>query len=220
MPTRDDFFYCWHPRANNGLQSAMPKFETEEQAARYQYYRITILRKGGRADRELADKLDACGGKDGWCLSRACPVCARIFRWWVISESLLLLSRRDDLLVTTLVMPERQALPGQLRKNDGKAGLKTVKRQLERAILPPDFALIGGLDLSLEIDRRLGRPDIWQLHAHFISSGCTRKDLRKALGGYYPATDRVAQPLHIDRVREADRAKQYRTVSRACTDAE
>jgi hypothetical protein len=207
MPTHPDFFCHYKPRARYDIERIMPKFETVEQAERYRHSRIAILRKGGRADKGLAEKLEACGGEDGWCLSRACPVCARFFRRWIIGEALRILRPRTDLLAATLVMPERQARPGRLQGTDTKAALATMKRQLERAGIP-NLVVVGGLDISLEIDRRLGRPNLWQPHVHFISSGCSRKDLRQALAHHYPATDRVPEPVHIDLVRDSDRPKQ------------
>jgi hypothetical protein len=121
MPTKSDFFCHFEPRAKDDIERLMPMFETAEQTERYRQYRMTILRRGGRADIELAEKLDACGGEDGWCRSRACPVCARFFRRWIIGEGLRLLRHRTDLLVTTLVMPERQARSGRLHTMNAKA---------------------------------------------------------------------------------------------------
>jgi hypothetical protein len=75
-----------------------------------------------------------------------------------------------------------------------------LKRQLERADLP-SLVLLGGLDLSLEIDRRTHGSDAWQPHVHAIVAGCTREELRRALGRRYAATAEVEEPLHVDAVR-------------------
>ena len=66
--------------------------------------------------------------------------------------------------------------------------------------------LLGGLDLSLEIDRREGGPDAWQPHVHVVVAGCTSEELRRALEGPSPATAEVERPLPVNRI--ADRARQ------------
>src|SRR5512133_2662101 len=98
MPSRPDFFCRHQPRSRYDIERLMAGFETSAQAERYRQHRIVILRNGNQADQRLAAALKACGGDEGWCLSRACPVCARLFRRWLIGEALRLLSARQDLL--------------------------------------------------------------------------------------------------------------------------
>jgi hypothetical protein len=205
MPTRPDFFCDFSPHAEYDIQQLLRTFETRQQAEAYRRRRIEVLREDGRADQCLADKLEACGGPEGRCLSLADPVCARDHRRWIIGETLRLLADRDDLLAVTLIPPQWRVPSPGLAGLEAKAPLAALKRQLERADLP-GLMLVGGLDLSLEIDRREGRPDAWQPHVHAIVTGCTREELRRALERHYAATTEVAKPLRIDTVR--DRAEQ------------
>jgi hypothetical protein len=205
MPTRPDFFCRFSPSPRHDVQRLASGFETREQAEAYRRGRVGVLREGSRADQRLADKLEACGGPDGRCLSPADPVCARDHRRWVVGETLRLLEGRDDLLAATLVMPRQRVPGGELATLEPRAALAALKRQLERAGLP-GLVLVGGLDLSLEVDRRTHGPDAWQPHVHAVTSGCTRQELRGALERHYAATAEVGQPLHVDEVE--DRAEQ------------
>jgi hypothetical protein len=105
----------------------------------------------------------------------------------------------------TLIMPERRVRVGKLTKLDPRAAVKAVRTQLQR----PDLSgliVIGGIDLSLEVDRRLGHGPEWQLHLHIIGAGCDRKAVRQALRPYYPATAAVHRSIKVQSVR--DRPKQ------------
>jgi hypothetical protein len=113
-----------------------------------------------------------------------------------------------ELTFTTLIMPARRVRKGCLHKLEAKAALTTLKRQIERAALP-SLVIMGGLDLSLEIDRRHGNHDAWQLHVHLIHYGCTRGELRKALRSYYPPTDEVSRPIQSKRVGNRVEALSY-----------
>jgi hypothetical protein len=154
MPTRPDFFCSFTPSPEHDVLQLLSGFETPEQAAAYRRRRIEVLRGGGRTDRRLAEKLEACGGPDGPCLSPADPVCARDHRRWIVGEALRLLESRDDLLAASLIPPRWRVPSPGLATFDAKAPLAGLKRQLERAGLP-DLVLVGGLDLSLEVDRRI-----------------------------------------------------------------
>jgi hypothetical protein len=126
-------------------------------------------------------------------------------RRWVSGETLRLLAYWHDLLAVTLIPPRWRVPSPGLARLEAKAPLAALKRQLERAGLP-GLVLVGGLDLSLEIDRRAHGPDAWQPHVHAVIAGCTSQELRRALEGLYPATVEVERPLRIDAVR--DRARQ------------
>src|SRR4051794_32659003 len=73
MPTLSDFCRSYAPEPEHDVRLLLPGFETEEQAEQWRLKRVELLREGGKASRLVADKLDACGGEDGYCLSPACP---------------------------------------------------------------------------------------------------------------------------------------------------
>lgn len=206
MPTRPDFHRHHEPEPEHDVERLLAGFETEAQAERYRRVRVGILRKGGEADRGLADRLERCGGPDGWCLSPACPSCARSYRRWLVGEALRLLEPRDGLLFVTVLMPERRARSGRLDEVDARAAMSALKRQIERGL--PGAVAIGGLDVGMEVDRRGGRSDRWQPHAHMVVCGCTAEEARRALGRHYPRTAAVARPTVIKPIgRDEDRAR-------------
>ncbi|MFL5334022.1 MAG: DUF927 domain-containing protein [Geminicoccaceae bacterium] len=206
MPTGPDFYHHYAPRPEHDVRLLLPGFETGERAEAWRLKRIELLRKGGKASRRLADKLAACT-TGAWCLSPACPPCARAYRTWLGGEVLRLLAPLPDkrLRFTTLVMTTRRVAKGRLHELDTAAAVATLKRQLERAPLP-DLVLVGGLDLDLEVDRLGDSDDEWQPHAHLITSGGSDDGLKAALKPHYPATEPVSRPLRVDRV--GDRARQ------------
>ncbi len=206
MPTGPDFFWqLWPPRKYD-VRRQLPNFETLARAREYRHKHVAQLRKGDTDDRELARKLEACGPGHR-CLSRACMVCTRRWRLWLVGE-MLRLFHGQELLFSTLVFPDLRLKKGGLDRLEVRSLLERVKRQLDRSGMP-NLVAIGGFDLSLDVDRGSKLAMWWQPHLHMITSGCSKEELGAALRPHYAKTVVVPRPLRIDPVRNPVQQMSY-----------
>jgi hypothetical protein len=120
---------------------------------------------------------------------------------------LRLLQHRRDLLFVTVVPADLRLLPGQLQTFAPRRLVERVKRQLGRRL--QGITVVGGVDISYEVDGDGQLPNAWQPHLHMIVAGCSKEALEAILRHHYRKTDIVSRPVVIQTVMDAPKQFSY-----------
>jgi hypothetical protein len=161
------------------------RFETEQDAAEYSsMIRAALHNATGRLE-NLATTLSECANGYYVCAQPICPICARQYRRWLISE-LLRTAERQSTGARILNVYLKSYTVGQLKNADIAASHDLLWKRLQRSGCDRS-TLIGGTELSYN-----ARRSVWILHVHLLAIGVSDHavgKLRKKFKG------RVDQPV-------------------------
>ena len=134
------------------------------------------------------------------CQTEQCHKCLRRFRKSLVKNStnLGLHSREQDWFCLTLVPSETLIPIGKLECLDLKNEVRKHNVRLKRHI--PDALVIGGIDISLNMER--GIPIGWQPHLHLMIFGINKEDSLNALRSVYPRSDIAKRPIRHELLKE------------------
>jgi hypothetical protein len=107
---------------------------------------------------EVADRLFACRAESP-CAEVSCPICARLFRRWLISEAL---RHQPDLDLVVITIALQLVASKKLRTLDLRVLKRRTSQRIRRAAPSARFALGG-----IEADYRQG-DDTFLVHAHLL----------------------------------------------------
>jgi hypothetical protein len=139
---------------------------------------------------EVADRLFWCEDESP-CAEVSCPICARLFRRWLISQAL---RQQRDLDPEVLTIALELVPSKKLRKLDLRLLKRRTSQRIRRAAPSACFALGG-----IEADYRQ-RDDTFLVHAHLLVSKLPR-DEWKALRSAF-ADIGVTRPVKVQRLRD------------------
>jgi hypothetical protein len=195
---RFNFFDASRPGADFDPRYKLPKFETFSVAKVRRQKLCEVLATGDSAACNLAGVLSGCR-KGHRCRSAACPVCARMFRViWCGHLAQAVHASCCDWYAVNLVPPDLRFLRGQLHSFHPNVFKDRLRKQFERGKLGISrTAIVGGIDVALQIFEDPRRQPEWRPHAYFLVRGMAEGVIKAALREHYPADDDTRRPLRI-----------------------
>lgn len=170
------------------------RFETLEDAEAYSSQLESSLRHGTRHS-PLADTLKEC--RAGY--YTFCPLCARLFRRWLFSESSRIASRQHAPAVVINAFFEVRSL-GDLGSVNPHRLKDRLRNQMNRAGLSAAMAL-GGIEAGYKDGK-------WILHGHVLTLGADQSALSR-FQKLYKGVEGVAKPLVIQPVADPTKQRSY-----------
>lgn len=139
---------------------------------------------------EMADRLFSCSAESP-CAEVSCPICARLFRRWLISQAL---HHQQDLDLIVLTIALELVSSKKLRKLDLRVLKRRTSQRIRRAAPSARFALGG-----IEADYRQG-DDTFLVHAHLLIPQLPFDEVN-ALRSAFADID-LARPIKVQPLRD------------------
>jgi hypothetical protein len=163
--------------------------------------RIKLLRKYRQTEpaaRIVAKRLKACeyGSR---CLSGACPECGHLLQRWFVRHSKRFISTHidnfdGDLVALSLVPVNSAARPGTLES----VSIGNCQRRLKYALQAANIeATLGGIDFSLNEDRKGKYARFWGPHYYLITSTQNKNKLIKVLRPFFGKIKTRPRPVKV-----------------------
>src|SRR5262249_67416 len=144
---------------------------------------IKVMRKGGPDSKKAARSLAQCR-KGRRCETEACDVCKRRFRKQLLQAAAEIIQSRPC-WVRESIIPAGMAFPSEgLNEVDLSLIIKRVRKRLERSKLLADRIVLGGIDISLNLQD--GEIEHWQLHLYLLIEGNDTEAVKKAIRKAFP----------------------------------
>jgi hypothetical protein len=164
--------------------------------------RIKLLRKYRQKEPAaliVAKRLKACeyGSR---CLSGACPECGHLLQRWFVRKSKRFISKYignydEDLVALSLVSVSPTVRPGTLRSVSVGNSQRRLKYALQRANIE---VALGGIDFSLNEDRKGKYKPFWGPHYYLITSTKNKDKLKKVLHKFFKTkTKKTPRPVKV-----------------------
>jgi hypothetical protein len=176
MTKRKDPFWCVEPDPQNDIAQLRPetlsvgqRFETRADVSTYSELNEIRLQGGNAGHRNLAEILSECRTGEYLCGLVVSPICARLYRRWVIGETIRIVRTKAKAAhIVTLHLEDFE------RGFLNEAHLPTLRRRararLRRCRLPKGVTAIGGIEVSM-------KNSAWVAHMHLVVLGATEHDL-------------------------------------------
>jgi hypothetical protein len=170
---RMPFYLRDEPKPQHDIRLLRPRslplgerFETLEDVEKYSRDSEEKLALSDcREDLRLANDLSECRTSDRGCGLPSCPICARLFRIWFISELLRIVEKvgADQVRIETILLA--QAPHDQIDSLDVKGYDALLRKRLNRNGLA-DAAIIGGYENIYRAKLK-----IWMMHLNLVIIG-------------------------------------------------
>lgn len=200
--TRDDENYT-----SGWLRIRRPQFKIESQqfCIKNQRKNKAILRAGSLLHRGVAWTLEQCSAADP-CNCEACLLCMRRFRWRLLNQSISQV-HFGDWTAASIVPSGALVSIGELPSFDIRKHIRRWHKRIERNSLLSDCRIVGGIDISLNVDR--GRTVYWQPHLYILIGAEKSNQLRHAVMSAFPAEPMARRPYRFRSVKEQLEAISY-----------
>ena len=209
MPLQPDHFWHYQPAPQHDLRQQLAGFDELENVCEEDQQLARLLAEGNATERAIGKQLAGC--RDGRrCLLPVCRKCRRRYRLWLAAAMVRLLGEGKGLLFVTLIPRDERLPPGRLHKFSPRRLIERLKRQLARSGLG-HVVVIGGVDLSFNVDSDGKQPARWEPHLHLIVAGCSKEQLLAALRRHYRPSKEVRAPLRIQRLANWPKQFSYTT---------
>jgi hypothetical protein len=194
------------PKQQTAPRYLPQNFETHHDAVKRRRFDRKVLRGGGKRQRRVARRLRECQPRKR-CRSEACRVCARTFRRQFLGAAAQVLASRPD-WTRASVITSGLAIPcGQLRGVDLAKVVKHVRKRLERSPYLRSRIVIGGLDISLNLQNSVIQH--WQLHLYLLIEGKKTRKLKQAIKTAFPPEPTAPRPYRFRVVKDFAAAASY-----------
>ncbi|HYD32281.1 MAG TPA: hypothetical protein VEB64_15670 [Azospirillaceae bacterium] len=173
----------------------LKKFETPGIADR----RAVLLarRTKRRSAGTVTPRFAACA-KGSRCNSGACPRCMRLFRRWFGHAAMSLIGG-EAVTFVTVVGDAFGYEAGSLHRFDPVAAMTWLRRLLSKAGLGT-LTVVGGLDISFNVDGEKRWPDHWRPHFALLVLGSNPERVKAALEPFIKASESVPRPVQAKNV--------------------
>jgi hypothetical protein len=138
-------------------------FETLADAQQESERSEQLLRSFSGGNKELAELLQECRAGDYECNRPFCPICARVFRRWLIGEVLRITKGDEPVRIYTILLEE--APQDEINDLDPTTVQHQLRKRLDRAGLGK-VPVIGGIEIVYKARKR-----VWLLHANLVMIG-------------------------------------------------
>jgi hypothetical protein len=152
------------------------RFETLADARAESERSEKLLRSSSRGSKGLAEFLQECRAGDYECHRPFCPICARVFRRWLIGELLRVTSGKDNVRIYTVLL--KTAPQDKINELDPTPFRHLLRKRLERAGLGA-VPVIGGFEIVYKAQKR-----VWVLHANLMLIGGKKSAHKKFKRGF------------------------------------
>jgi hypothetical protein len=163
--------------------------------------RIKLLRKYRQTEPTaliVAKRLKTCeyGSR---CLSGACPECGHLLQRWFVRHSKRFISKYienfdGDLIALSLVPVNSTARFGTLHS----VSIGNCQRRLKYALQATNFEVtLGGIDFSLNEDRKGKYKQFWGPHYYLITSTQNKNKLIKVLRPFFRKMTKIPRPVKV-----------------------
>jgi hypothetical protein len=152
------------------------RFETLGDAQQESERSEQLLRSFSGGNKELAELLQECRTGDYDCNRPFCPICARVFRRWLIGEGLRITKGREPVRIYTVLLQE--APQDKINDLDPTTVQHRLRKRLQRAGLGK-VPVIGGIEIVYK-----ARTRVWLLHANLVMIGGKKAARKKFTQGF------------------------------------
>jgi hypothetical protein len=152
------------------------RFETSADAREESERSEQLLRASTGGSKTIAEFLQECRNGDYQCNQPFCPICASVFRRWIIGELLRVTKGHDRVHIYTVLLKE--APKDKIGILDPATFRHTLRQRLKRSGLSK-VPVIGGFEIIYKAKERL-----WVLHANLVMIGGKKAAHRKFKQGF------------------------------------
>jgi hypothetical protein len=130
----------------------------------------------------------------------------RAFRWKLLNQSISQVHFGD--WTAASIVPAGALVPvGELLSFDVRKHIRRWHKRIERSSLLSACRILGGIDISLNLDR--GRTVYWQPHLYTLIGTEKNNQLRQAVISTFPAEPMARRPYRFRSVKEQPEAISY-----------
>src|SRR6266446_3923481 len=169
-------------------------FETHQDAVKRRRFDRNVLRGGGKRQRRVARRLRECQPRKR-CRSEVCRVCVRTFRRQFLRAAAQVLRSRPDWTRASIITSGLAIPCGQLKGVDLSKEIKKVRKRLERSPYLRNRIVVGGLDISLNLQNSVIQH--WQLHLYLLIEGKKTRKLKQAIKTAFPPEPTAPRPYRF-----------------------
>lgn len=210
------YFSSIPPRRD--LKHLLVGFETRAKAlVRKDALEKALHAAGYAATAKILANCKSSGYRRYPCLSATCPVCLRALRRWFFAATTRLLDHVEKKsgrghLIATIIPSRLQCHPGRLSRLS-LAKLRTeMWLSLDRLNL--STPVIGGVDISYNVDALNTAPPHWQPHVSYVFAGLdTHKEaganLHQSLAKAFRVEPTANRPIRVDPLVDASKQVSY-----------
>src|ERR1700730_4123510 len=152
------------------------RFETSADAQEESERSEQLLRSFTGGSKERAELLQECRAGDYECNRPFCPICARVFRRWFISELLRITKGDEPVRIYTVLLNEGSQ--DKINDLDPTTVEHQLRKRLQRARLGK-VRVIGGIEIVYKARKR-----VWLLHANLVMIGGKKAARKKFAPGF------------------------------------